>query len=132
MLRQCAIAAGVLLALGFGRVNWYWFRGVAQWWVWDASQALLLAGAFTIFALKTANDALRPVLALGVAINLLTAFAGLWWAFSPVQPEPGHESFDKIIGWPASLLFLLLFVIAALSVTKARENNKGGHHDTAE
>lgn len=113
MFRQCAIAAGVLLALGFGRVNWYWFRGVTQWWVWDASQALLLAGALAIFALKTENSALRPVLALGVGLNALTAFAALWWAASPVQPPPGKESFDEIIGMPASILFLGAFVVVA-------------------
>lgn len=129
MLRQSAIASGLLALLLIGRIAWKWFDGVAQWWVWDASQAVILAVAFASILLKTRNQALRPVLGLAVGLNALTAFAGLWWAFSAVQPEPGHESFDSIIGWPASLLVLLLFVIAALAVTKARENNKWGHHD---
>lgn len=118
MLRQCAVAAAWLGALLLGRVAWDWFDGVAQWWIWDASQALILAAAFATMAHMTRSEVLKPVLGLAVGLNALTAFAALWWAFSPVQPQPGKESFDSIIGWPASLLVLLLFVVAAMHIRK--------------
>lgn len=122
MVRQCAIAALVLGGLLLSRITWYWFSGVAQWWVWDACQAIEKGGAFVAIWHMTRNEVLRPVMGLAVGLTMLTAFAGFWWAFSPVQPQPGKESFDQIIGWPASLLVLLLFVVAAMYITKKGSN----------
>jgi hypothetical protein len=124
MVRQCAIAAVVLGGLLLSRITWYWFSGVAQWWIWDACQAVEKAVAFAAIWHMTRNEVLRPVLGLAVGLTMLTAFAGFWWAFSPVQPLPGKESFDAIIGWPASLLVLLLFVVAAMHISKkGRQTN---------
>lgn len=119
-MRQCAIAASLLFVLLVGQVAWKAFDGVAQWWIWDASQALLLAGALAALTVK-ASPEVRPVLGLGVGLNVLGGGASLWWAFAEVQPEPGQESFDALIGWPASLLVMFVFVVCAHIIRETKK-----------
>lgn len=124
MKRDTAIAAGLLLLLLGGRLLWMPFDGVTEWWVWDASQAVVLMVFIVLAGLQFKSLAVWAVLTLGLALNAATALAAVIWASLDVQPEGGKDSLDVALGWQVSLLFLLAFVIVAMVITKkGRQTN---------
>jgi hypothetical protein len=129
---RIGIAALILMTTAIGRTAWERFPSEVQADVWNASQALVLIVMSCVAAIGWRSRVIGAMCVLVIALNTATVACSAYWYIAPWAPMPGRDICDQALGWPLSLLFLLAFVIASMFVSKARQNNEEGRHDTTD